>query len=119
MLIEKIKEQTCGENQYACRKVSPNQPRLRCIPNEWKCNGLRDCEENDDEDDCHGVGQNSGSQQQQQYGNNDYNQPQYHRPQVDQQQQQQQQCLPGQHTCYGTGIHISMPLKCLERQFVW
>lgn len=89
-------EQTCGENQYMCRKVSPNQPHVRCIPNEWKCNGLRDCEENDDEDGCSGNNQ--------QYP--------YHHPQVE-------QCSPGQHTCYGTGMHVNMPLKCLDRQLVW
>lgn len=55
------------------------------------------------------YGNDNSQQQQHQY------QYQYHHPHVE----EQQQCLPGQHKCYGTGMHVSMPLKCLDRQFVW
>lgn len=43
---------SCAADQYLCRKASPDQEHIRCIPNEWKCNGVRECEENDDELDC-------------------------------------------------------------------
>ena len=84
----------CGENQYLCKKASPNQEHVRCIPNEWKCNGIRECEENDDELDCPaGI-----NQRQEDYYSTE--------------------CRSNQHKCYGTG-QGGIPAKCLDRSQLW
>ncbi|XP_054163563.1 basement membrane-specific heparan sulfate proteoglycan core protein-like isoform X2 [Oppia nitens] len=45
----------CHSGQYQCQKVEASAP-TRCIPNEWRCNGVRDCENNDDESSCSASG---------------------------------------------------------------
>lgn len=80
----------CSENQYLCRKASPTQEHLRCIPNEWKCNGVRDCEENDDEEGCS---------------------INVHRPAP-------LSCnSPSQYTCYGSGVN-GLPVQCVNAEKV-
>lgn len=95
-----------------CRKQNPEQTHVRCIPNEWKCNGIRDCEENDDEEQCDGSRSGGNSMH---YGGG------HDRQQHNQQSGQhdgQQQCQPGQHLCHATGMH-GVPARCLDRQQVW
>ncbi|KAJ6215823.1 hypothetical protein RDWZM_010323 [Blomia tropicalis] len=76
----------CQEGTYMCRKVNPQQDHIRCIPNEWKCNGVRECEENDDEENC------------------SYN---MHRPAPNGCKE------PEQYTCYGSGIN-GLPAQCID-----
>ena len=74
-----------------CRKVNPQQDHIRCIPNEWKCNGVRECEENDDEENC------------------SYN---MHRPAPNGCKE------PEQYTCYGSGIN-GLPAQCIDSRKLW
>lgn len=81
----------CSEDQYLCTKATPNQEHVRCIPNEWKCNGVRDCENNDDEDGCT---------------------VNHHRPQPN-------GCAPGyQYQCFGSGIN-GLPAMCIDNHKKW
>lgn len=76
----------CADDQYLCTKATPTQEHVRCIPNNWKCNGVRDCENNDDEEGC---------------GLN------HHRPAPN-------GCVAGyQYQCYGSGIG-GLPALCID-----
>ena len=81
----------CQEGQYLCQKATPSQEHVRCIPESWRCNGVRDCELNDDEDGCN-VNINRAAP------NSCHSRTQY--------------------TCYGTGIN-GIPAQCINNDRLW
>ena len=81
----------CHSGQYQCQKTDQSVP-TRCIPQEWRCNGMRDCENNDDESGCSTDQLTRG--------------------------RTQAKCTQEQYQCHGTGIN-SVPPLCIERRFVW
>jgi len=83
--------QTCHSGQYQCQKTDPTAP-TRCIPQEWRCNGMRDCENSDDESGC--------STDQLSRGRSPH-----------------QKCTQEQYQCHGTGIN-SVPSQCIESRHV-
>jgi hypothetical protein len=80
----------CHGGQYQCQKTDPTA-QTRCIPQEWRCNGLRDCENNDDESGCSTDQLTRG--------------------------RTQAKCTQDQYQCHGTGIN-SVPPLCIERRMV-
>ena len=41
---------TCSAQQFACN--ASDSDTIRCIPNSWVCDKMRDCHNNEDEKDC-------------------------------------------------------------------
>lgn len=78
----------CHGGQYQCQKTDPTTP-TRCIPQEWRCNGLRDCEDNDDERGCSTDQLSRG--------------------------RTQAKCTQDQYQCHGSGIN-SVPPHCIASQ---
>lgn len=82
---------SCHGGQYQCQKTNPQQKQARCIPQEWRCNGLRDCENNDDESNCSPDQLTRG--------------------------RTQAKCTQDQYQCHGSGTN-AVPPHCIDRRFV-
>ncbi|KAI7690764.1 hypothetical protein SSS_03249 [Sarcoptes scabiei] len=114
-------DRTCSEGQFMCRKVSPDQPHVRCIPNDWRCNGVRDCEESDDEEQCDSDSLQTGhySHMHSSYSQSHHHHQQHQMDPYGQHQKisEQSSCEPNQYQCYGTGVHDT-PAKCIDRSLL-